>query len=156
MDDFEIKPFIGIGPFHLKMSKEEIWAISRSPISSWFTQKESNVRSDDFTILGIHVHYDENSLKASQITAFTKLYGKNPVDLIFLKEKINDFSREDILSLLDLYNIQRTATEGIIYCPEIELTIGFKEEEDIPTTKDKIEYLFLTINRTDALGLCDL
>ena len=58
-ESFDIVPGSAVGPFRLGMSRAEIQSLHSCPITSFYKTPDSKHRTDDFTILGVHVHYDE-------------------------------------------------------------------------------------------------
>lgn len=67
-ESFEILPGISVGPFELGMPRAEVQSLFSCPITSFFKGPDSKRRSDDFTLAGIHVHYDSED-RASHIEA---------------------------------------------------------------------------------------
>lgn len=53
-----IVPGKSIGPFHLGMTRAEVWAQHSSPISAFFKTPAAKERTDDIRNLGVHIHYD--------------------------------------------------------------------------------------------------
>lgn len=57
-ESFEIIPGSSVGPFRLGMPRTEIQSLFQYPITSFFKGPDSERRTDDFTILGVHIYYD--------------------------------------------------------------------------------------------------
>lgn len=138
---FVIKPRECVGPFKLGMTREEIWAQDRSPIMSYFPQSHSKVRSDDITLLGIHVHYDEESETANHISVFTKVRNNNVIDFILFDERINDFQRQDVEALLELNEVSSELENSSIRCTELGLVFGFLDDDDIEWSIQQLDYV---------------
>ena len=139
--NFVIKPRDCVGPFELGMTRVEIWAQERCPIISYFPQSHSKVRSDDITLLGIHVHYNEVRETANQISVFTKVRNKNAVDFVLFDEIINDFQRQDIETLLELNEVSSELEDSSIKCTDLGLVFGFLDDEDIEWSIQQLDYV---------------
>ena len=60
-ESFDIVPGTSVGPFYLGMPRSEIQALFKCPITSFFKTPDSTQRTDDFSLLGVHVHYGDDA-----------------------------------------------------------------------------------------------
>lgn len=99
-ENLEIIPGKSIGSYQLGMSRQDVWAQNRHPVTCFYKTEKSIQRTDDIELLGIHVHYDENE-KCNFIEAWTQVQYNKPV----LKIKgisLNGQSMGDIHSLSEV------------------------------------------------------
>ena len=89
-----------IGPYLLGMARNEVWSQFRYPITSFYKTNESKYRTDDISLLGIHVHYNENE-KSEFIEAWTSVQYNTP-KLIIEGVLLNGQSMKDIKALCEL------------------------------------------------------
>jgi hypothetical protein len=67
-----ITPGISIGPYVIGMTRAEIRAQSRSPVTAFAKTPTSVQPTDDITDIGVHVHYDADD-RCSVIEAWTRV-----------------------------------------------------------------------------------
>ena len=60
-ESFDIVPGTSVGPFRLGMPRSEIQALYKCPITSFYKTPNCTQRTDDFSLLGIHVYYGDNA-----------------------------------------------------------------------------------------------
>ena len=95
-----VKAGISIGPYKIGMNRTEVWSKSRYPITSFYKTDASIQRTDDITLLGIHVHYDEDG-RSNFIEAFTSVkYNSTVLEIEELV--INGQCMKDIFALTEL------------------------------------------------------
>jgi hypothetical protein len=58
--EFEIVPYVGVGPISFGMTRAEIRKVLAAPVESFKKTPTSAVAADAFGTLGFHVHYDSN------------------------------------------------------------------------------------------------
>jgi hypothetical protein len=99
-ENLEIMPGKSIGTYRLGMSRQDVWAQNRCPITCFYKTETSIQRTDDIELLGIHVHYDENE-KCNLIEAWTQVqYNKS---LLMIEAiSLNGQSMGDIQSLCEM------------------------------------------------------
>jgi len=56
--EFEIRPYVGVGPINFDMPREDVRRVLGGPVFSFWKSAESEAPADAFDTLGIHVHYD--------------------------------------------------------------------------------------------------
>jgi len=71
-ENLEIIPGKSIGSYQLGMSRQDVWAQNRYPVTCFYKTEKSFQRNDDIELLGIHVHYNENE-KCNFIEAWTQV-----------------------------------------------------------------------------------
>lgn len=69
--DLLVVPGHAIGPFELGMTRPQIWAKDRGQVCCFYKTPDSEDRTDDFTLLGVHVHYEDG--RCSFIEAWSEL-----------------------------------------------------------------------------------
>lgn len=111
-----------IGPYSLGMARTEVWSQFRYPITSFYKTDESTFRTDDISLLGIHVHYNQSE-KVDFIEAWTNVQYNKP-KLIIEGMNLIGHTMKDIKALCELlpYNFELNdygyqSQEGVgFYC----------------------------------------
>ena len=117
----------GIGPFLLGLGRNEVHALTREPIHSYFPQEWSTVRSDAHDSIGVTVSYDDDG-HANHIAGYTRLkYGKSMLELE--GERLRDTTRASLILLLDLLETPHEDTGETVLAPALALTFGFREPD---------------------------
>ena len=63
--EFEITPYVGVGPITFGMTRAEVRRRIAAPVEPFLKTPDSAVPTDAFDPMGIHVHYDsENQCEA--------------------------------------------------------------------------------------------
>lgn len=141
----------GLGTFRFDMTRQEIWSQDRSPIMCYFPQNESKVRSDDFTLLGIFVHYDQYEERVNQFSVFTKVRSRNAIEVVLFDEVVNDFQRRDVKALLELNDCNFEDAGDSILCKEHGLVFGFVDDDDIESSCHSLDYINIFRSEDDLL-----
>ena len=141
MTPLKIIPGIGIGPFKLGMTREEAWAQTRCGISSFYAQEWATERSDDFTALGIHAHYESG--RVTRLVAFTRTphFGQNVLQL-HDENMTWEFRRADVVALLDLHELAHIEREDQVVAGGLGLTFGFQERGD---GEERLDYVLVEV-----------
>jgi hypothetical protein len=94
---FVIEPLNGVGPIRFGMHKDEVSRAFTYVYSSFFKTRDSKVRSDHCTVVGLIVHYDERS-RVVYIEVTKPVHGT--VTLELFGENITDMSRQELMDFL--------------------------------------------------------
>ena len=139
MKEFSIISNSGIGPFKLGAHRNEIWAADRSQILSYYPNQYSKSRSDDFSFLGLHVHYNSDET-SKQISFFPNLKPKE-VRSSFMGNDLYGLSMEDIKIMLDMEELTYQENDFGFLLEEEKVEFGssyYDEDKSSP-----LEYVFV-------------
>lgn len=121
-EKLSVIPGTSIGPFRIGMTRGEIWDLTRRPITSFFKTPFSPFRTDDISLLGVHVHYEGTDELCSEIEAWT-FVNHNKTELWVDGLPINGMKMGDIKAWLNEKNY-RFESEDYGYSLS-QLGIGF-------------------------------
>jgi hypothetical protein len=134
----EVVPGRGIGPFALGQTKEEVQALTREPLESFFP-KDFKVRSDAHPTLGVTVSYDDDGVANHIAASMRPRYGKSNV--VFEGERLREATRGTLVTLLELLGAPMEDTGESIVVPSLGLKFGLREIDDEPAESDPCDYV---------------
>lgn len=134
---FEIAPPDVMGPFRIGMRRKDIWEKKRSPVESYYPNKFSESRSDDFRQLGMHFHYDASDL-CCQITAF--LINNPNVVFVFRGVELEGILMNDVEKILQEIGMEYEENDFGYHCRSFRVEFGAYNYGDgnVP-----LEYVFI-------------
>ena len=138
-ESFAITPGRSVGPFALGMPRFEIWTLNRCPVTSFYKTPASERRTDDFTLLGIHVYYDENDC-ANYIEAHTSVQ-HNEVTLILDGKRINSLFVGELREICSMWDCSVEDCDCGFDVPTIGLSIYSHEYEDDHSKVDAVSVM---------------
>ena len=141
-ESFEITPGRSVGPFTLGMPRREIWSLHRCPITSFYSPQGSERRTDDFTLLGIHVYYDDNDCANSIEAHMSVQY--NRVSLILDGNRINSLSVGELREICLMLECPIKAYDFGFEAPSIGLSVYSHDYEDDNSKVDAVSVMART------------
>lgn len=138
-ETFEIIPGCSVGPFCLGMPRSEIWSLHRCPITSFYSPSTSRRRTDDFTLLGIHVYYDDedsaNCLEAHMPVQY------NDVKLLLDGNRINSLTVGKLREICSLFDHPLKDFDFGFEVPAIGLSVYSHEYENDESPVDAVSVM---------------
>ena len=138
-ETFEIIPGRSIGPFQLGMPRNEVWQQSSCPITSFFKTPACTRRTDDFTLLGIHVYYDTNDC-ANYIAAHMPVQ-HNKVKHILDGNLVSGMTVGELREICSLFDRPLVSSESGFEIPLLGLHVCSHYYEDDSSLVDAISVM---------------
>lgn len=135
-ETFEIIPGRSIGPFALGMPRSGIWALHRCPITSFYKTPTCRRRTDDFTLLGIHVMYDDTD-SANCIEAHLRVQYNN-VKLLLDGNRINSLTVGELREICSLFERPLKDFDYGFEVPSLGLTVYSHDYESDASLVDAV------------------
>ncbi len=140
---FVIEPLKGVGPIRFGMHKDEVSHAFTYVYTSFFKTRESKVRADHCTVVGLIIHYDAES-RVNYIEVVKPVHGT--VTLELFGEDITGISLHGLVKLLKSRSIAVEMDYSGCDCP----TLGLNTYNSVPSEDDPVECLGLHPGGTPA------
>ena len=141
---FVIEPLKGVGPVRFGMHKDEFSHVFTYVYSSFFKTRKSKVRSDHCTVVGLIVHYDDDS-RVKYIEITKPVHGK--VTLELFGKQIAGISRRSLMEFLQSHSYSVERDHYGFSCP----ALGLNSYNTDPTDEDApIECLGMRLSGNPA------
>jgi hypothetical protein len=135
-----IHPGVGVGPFELGRTREELWSRTDSNVLAYLGKSGPGERSDEFLAHGVHAHYREG--RVFRLSVFPRMHDRRVAPVVLEGEDVSEYGRDDLLTLLELQGHACTNELERVRVPALGLVFGFREDYGQP---ERLDFVFVDV-----------